>query len=552
MTRDRALIREIHMRSLYSCLAALAMTAPAYTQTTPPPAPSVTAGAEFKGLRFDWETVYGAAWYQLEYRAHQNGPFVQLGGNYPGGTTYVRFRLPLHLFDWTWARYRVAACNSTGCTRSNEVSVDALRRDAVGYFKTPAPNMFEQFGYDTDISPDGLSFVAAATSDVEGGTSDRTGAAFVFRRNAAGQWVQRARLVPPVAPTVWFETNTRVSISADGDTVVMGLPDYQHGENDTQTGEVFVFHFNGSSWTRTRLLSGNRGQFGRWVAINDAGDTIATPYSGATPRVAIYKLIGGAWTPIRGISNRVGVTEYCEGDGVLSSDGSTVAEVCAVATGGYPIYRVYVRTHSGPNWTVREDVELRLSDNADTDIEHHALAIDGTGNTVVAQLNDFPSNPDQLDLPSEVQVFSRAGGAYARVAIFRPGPWRDPEDRITFGTDVAISSDGGTIAIGDVLDDGFGTGPRAAPLSPGDRPLGAVYIYRLKSSWVLANMVKPNFRPPNSNYILNTDYFGRELSLNGNGQTLLVGVPDESRTATGIGGDWTLGGLQSTGAVFMY
>ncbi|HUQ10684.1 MAG TPA: hypothetical protein VM146_10255 [Steroidobacteraceae bacterium] len=538
------------MRSLYFYLAALAMTAPAYTQTAPPAPPSVTAGAEFKGLRFDWESVHGAAWYQLEYRAHQTGPFVQLGANYAGSTTYIRFRLPLHLFDWTWARYRIAACNSAGCARSNEVSVDALRRDAVGYFKTPAPNMFEQFGSDTDISPDGLNFVAAATSDIQG--DGRTGAAFVFRRNSAGQWAQRARLLPTVAPIGWFETTTRVSISADGDTVVMGVPDYQHGENDAKTGEVFVFHFNGGSWTRTRLLSGNRGRFGRWVAINDAGDTIATPYSEGTPRVAIYKLIDGAWKPIRGISNRAGVTEYCEGDGVLSNDGSTVAEICAVATGGYPVYRDYVRTHSGPNWTVREEVDLHLTDNPRTDIEHHALAIDGTGNTIVAQLNDVPSNPNQLDLPSEVQVFSRTGGAYARVATFKPGPWRDPEDRITFGRDVAISSDGSTIAIGDVLDDGFGTGPRAAPLTPRGGQYGAVYVYRLKSSWVLANMVKPNFRPPRSDYILNTDYFGRELSLNGNGQTLIVGAPDESRTATGIGGDWTQGGLQSTGAVFMY
>jgi hypothetical protein len=223
-----------------------------------------------------------------------------------------------------------------------------------------------------------------------------------------------------------------------------------------------------------------------------------------------------------------------------------------VATGGYPYYRDYVRVHSGPNWTVREDVDLKLSDNPNTDIEHHALAIDGNGDTIVAQLNDFPSNPDQTDLPSEVQVFSRTGGAYARVATFKPGPWRDPQYRMSFGIDVAISGDGSTIAIGDATDDGFGTGPRAAPLNPGDRQLGAVYIYRRKSSWVLANMVKPNFRPGSSQYVINTDYFGRELSLNGNGQTLIVGVPDESRTATGIGGDWTQGSLQSTGAVFMY
>ena len=150
------------MRSLPFCFVALAMTAPAYTQTTPPAAPSVTAGAEFKGLRFDWESVPGAGWYQFEYRAHQTGLFVQLGTNYSAATTNIRLRLPLHLFDWTYARYRIAACNSAGCTRSNEVSVSDLRRDAVGYFKSPQPEIYDHYGADTDITPDGLNFVVAA------------------------------------------------------------------------------------------------------------------------------------------------------------------------------------------------------------------------------------------------------------------------------------------------------------------------------------------------------------------------------------------------------
>ena len=532
------------MRSIYFCLAALAMTAPAYTQTAPPAAPSVTAGAEFKGLRFDWETIYGATWYQLEYRAHQTGPFVQHGANYPATTTHTWFRLPLHLFDWTYARYRIAACNSAGCTRSNEVSVSAMRRDAVGYFKTPTINMFEQFGWDTDITPDGLNFVASATSDNHGNeAAERTAAAYVFGRNAFGQWVQRARLVPTIGPNNYFENRARVSISADGNTVVLGLPDYQHGDNDTKTGEVFVFHFNGTTWTRTRLMSGNRGEFGRWVAINDAGDTIATPYSQGAQRVAIYKLIDGSWQGVRGLSNRTG--EYCYGEGVMSSDSTVVADYC---TSGR---RLYVRTHSGPNWTVRTETDLELPEHP-FGVDSRELAIDGAGNTIVAEIYEIPSTAEPTNLPSEVQVLSRNGGIYSKTAAFRPGAWRNRDQRMMFGSGLAISSDGGTIAIGDVTDDGRGTGPRAAPLDPGGAPLGAVYIYRLKSKWVLANMVKPNNVPPPSQYILSVEYFGREVSLNGSGQTLIVGNPDESRTATGIGGDWTQGGQQSTGAVFMY
>src|SRR4051794_8765641 len=101
---------------------ALAMSASAFSQTSVPAAPTLTAGAEFKGLRFDWDTVAGATWYQLEYRAHQTSDFVQLGDDYPATATSTHFSFPVHLYDWTYARYRLAACNSAGCSRSAPVS----------------------------------------------------------------------------------------------------------------------------------------------------------------------------------------------------------------------------------------------------------------------------------------------------------------------------------------------------------------------------------------------------------------------------------------------
>ena len=79
--------------------------------------------------RFDWEPVANAAWYELDYKANAGAAYVQLSNDYPASVTSARFRLPVHLFDWTNARYRVAACNSAGCTRSNAVSVSGLRRD---------------------------------------------------------------------------------------------------------------------------------------------------------------------------------------------------------------------------------------------------------------------------------------------------------------------------------------------------------------------------------------------------------------------------------------
>jgi hypothetical protein len=535
------------MRTLIFCFAALAMTAPAYTQTAPPAAPSVTAGAEFKGLRFDWSPVPGASWYQFEYRAHATSAFAQQGANLPASATSTRLRLPLHLFDWTFARYRVAACNSAGCTRSSEVSVSNLRLDAVGYFKASQSLIGIRFGEDTDISPDGLNFVAAAPGDFiyDNNTTSAGGAIYVFRRASNGTWAQRARLTPPVPPFIEGSNEMKVAISADGNTVAVGMPNYFSEEFDVQSGEVFVYRFNGTTWTRTRLASGNRGMFGRWIGLNDAGDTLAVGTGDniepTTPRmVAIYRLTNGTWTPVRAL--REGANEFCQG-GVFSRDGSTVVEQCANASGAD-----FLRIHSGANWTVREYIVMTMSTPSDLGYALFGMGVSANGETIAAQIR-VNHGPDPDTGPVEVQVYKRVAGIYNRTGTLTPGAWRDAVQRGNYGRSVAVSGDGGTIAVGDPNDNGFGTGPRAAPLNPDpNRRAGAVYIYRAGNTWNLANMVKPNVA------FTSASTWGHEVSLNANGQTLLIGFPTDCSDADGIDGNWNNcnGNGGASGAVFLY
>src|SRR6185503_8140661 len=149
-------------------LITLAMSASAFSQTSAPAAPTLTAGAVIKGLRFDWDTVPGATWYQLEYRAHQTGAFIQQGDDFPAAATSTHFSFPLHLFDWTYARYRLAACNSAGCSRSAEISVSDLRRDAVGYFKASQSKERAFLGQEVDLSSNGYNLVATAPGEFTG------------------------------------------------------------------------------------------------------------------------------------------------------------------------------------------------------------------------------------------------------------------------------------------------------------------------------------------------------------------------------------------------
>jgi hypothetical protein len=537
------------MKTFYFCLVAMAAGATSFAQTTPPAVPSLTIGAEMKGLRFDWLPVAGASWYQLEFKSNENADFVQYGNDYDATTLFTRYRFPLHLYFWTDARYRLAACNSAGCTRSEEVPVSSLRRLAVGYFKPSETMAGVRFAADTDLSADGRNFVSAAPDElISTSSGPRAGGAIYQFRMPGGSWRQRVRLEPSVPPFIKGSNVMKVAVSTDGSTMALGMPNYLHSEFDEQSGEVFVFQFRPGdrTWARTRIRAGSRGEFGRWIGLSDTGDTLAIAHGGHSnpslpPKIAIYKLIDGVWQPVRDITNRSGRAEVC-GEGVLSNDGSTVAESCEEAARGSTPARVYIRTHSGPNWTTRVDLPLQMSVGSESGYGHDGIAIDGTGNTVAAQIY-------VADGPSEVHVFEREEGVYEKEAVLTPGAWRNSVEREHFGRSISISGNGAVLAVGDTWDNGLGLGPRAAPLNPGQSRTGAVYVYRYyDDEWWLYNMVKPNYHPDNAPHLT----FGSDVEFSANGVALLVGESGESSNAVGIAGDWNNLNAPGSGAIWLY
>jgi hypothetical protein len=375
---------------------------------------------------------------------------------------------------------------------------------------------------------------------------------YVFGRGSDGEWLQRARLVPP-QPAVFNEDSQikNVSISADGNTVVVGMPDYfpyliDEEAYDEISGEVFVYRFNGTTWVRSRLPSGARGSFGRWVSINDAGDLIALSrgesYDPAKPRhVVLYRNINGSWQAVR--SFPASYPTFCDRH-ALSADGSTLVQSCILSSTSSPqVLRTYLRTWSGPNWTVREDIPLEFAGSSGVALPGAGLAVDGTGSTIAVNTRDENAGTVEGTERFEVQVFHR-DGTYSKVAALLPGPWNTDYSRMLYGNRIALSDDGGTLAVADPSDNGAGKGPRAAPLNPTTTHNGAIYVYRLRNTWLLANMVKPNTGVEGS--------LGQEVALSANGQTLIVGSGAESSTAQGIGGDWTEGYTHASGAVWMY
>jgi hypothetical protein len=175
---------------------------------------------------------------------------------------------------------------------------------------------------------------------------------------------------------------------------------------------------------------------------------------------------------------------------------------------------------------------------------HTGIAIDGTGLTIAAQI--YAGNNG----PSEVQVFEREeDGRYEKEQTLTPGAWRSNVQRSAFGQSLGLSSNGIVLAVGDTWDNGFGTGPRAAPLNPTNSHTGAVYVYRYYDDWwTLYNMTKPNYHPDSAPYRT----YGADVEFNGTGNAMLVGEGGESGGAEGIAGSWQNLNAPGSGAAWLY
>ena len=102
----------------------------------------------------------------------------------------------------------------------------------------------------------------------------------------------------------------------------------------------------------------------------------------------------------------------------------------------------------------------------------------------------------------------------------------DAGDR--FGAAIAMSTDGSTLAVAAVEEDGNGTGATGNPADNTVANAGAVYVYlRGATGWTQQAYLKAS--NPGAG-----DGFGVALSLSANGSTLAVGAPGEDSSATGV------------------
>ena len=466
------------------------------------------------------------------------------------------------------------------------------------------------FGTAVALSGDGTKLVVGAKGDDTNGNNAGTIYTFTASK-AADTWgstiTQAAKLshgaaILSLSAIVSLDNNDRfgsiVSLSADGTKLAVGA--WGDDDGSYNRGAVYLFTVGGSGSTVTQavklshgaaLSSGtvaldNGDMFGWSVSLSADGTKLAVGANGdddgGSGRGAVYLYTIGTsdasnakWgskvTQAVKLSDKHASVSLDNGDGFgnsvsLSSDGTKLAVgAWGDDDGGINRGAVYLYTVGGSTWgsTVTQAVKLSdgtsLSsgtislDNYDYFGTSVSLSAGGTKLAVGAKYDDDggynrgavylytigTSDASNAKWGSKVtQALKLSHGASLSSGTV------SLDNHDSFGHGVSLSSDGTKLAVGAVGDD------------DGGYNRGAVYLYIVGGSgatWgsTVTQAVKLSHGAALSSGTVSlddSDYFGRSVSLSGDGTKLAVGAPDDDDGGSNRGAVYlyTVGGSGAT------
>jgi trimeric autotransporter adhesin len=485
--------------------------------------------AKTKLFHFSWTRVSSIDRYRLLENPDGSSGFTQVGADIPASATAIDQVTALYRsFN---ASYILQACGEARCFDSNTVSVTGSLVDAIGYFKASNPHLAAQFGTSIALSEDGTTMAIGAPGErslARGINQDQSdtgtgnaGAVYVFVRDGTA-WVQQAYVkasnTHPVAGFPGDQFGTAVALSADGSVLAVGadLEDSdangvgggeteQNDETAGSAGAVYVFSRTGTTWSQQAYIKASNSErgdrFGQHLALSADGRTLAV---GAT----------GESSSARGIHS--------------TSDENNVSPVSGA---------VYVYARPADVWL--EQAYVKSSNSAEGDAFGSSLALNADGSTLAVSSFGEDSNAtgangeqfnDNEPESGAVFVFARVGTTWSQQAYLKAS---NTEEGDRFGSAVALSADGATLAVGAIGEDS--SGAVAGESDDTAESSGAVYLFARAANNVWAPR-EAYLKASNADI---DDHFGGSLALSADGQTLVVGATGEMSGARGIGGDET-------------
>ncbi len=427
----------------------------------------------------------------------------------------------------------VAACAEDGGTETGASSTENSPPawSQVGHINASSPIAGDQFGSAIALSGDGTTLAVGAP--MNGGSATgvydddpspaddsaySSGAVYVYT-GASASWSQQSFIkASNTGPNDQF--GSALALSAAGNTLAVsavfedssatGVNGEEDDDSLNQSGAVYVFTRTGTTWSQAAYIkASNTGEpgdgdtFGYTIALSDDGGTLA-------------------------------VGAPSEDSGASGID-SNQLDNSAIAAGA--VY-VFVRRDDG-TWS--QQAYIKSSNTTANVLFGYSVALDGNAGTLAVGVYDGDGRRGAVD------IFTRSGDRWSEQDRLQASN-SEPGD--SMGAWVAISDDGNTVAAGSADEDSFLTG-----VNPGDQggadeitntSAGAAYVFtRAGSSWSQQAFVKAS----NAGH---EDWFGVRLALSGDGNTLVVGAPNEDSAATGFAGDQGDDSAQESGAVYVY
>jgi hypothetical protein len=336
----------------------------------------------------------------------------------------------------------------------------------------------DQFGFSVALSDDGNTLAVGANAEdssakgINGDQSDNSmqsaGAAYIFVRSGA-TWTQQAYVkAPNTAANVQF--GYAVALSADGNTFAVSAFD-EGGSSRTVingpngpfagvrngTGAIYVYTRAAATWTLQSYLKVSNAEsndsLGVVVSISDDGNTIA-----------------GGILDEDCMAAGVNPSAPCDND--MKADTSVGAAV------------VFVR--QGAQWA--QQAYIKASNPGKEDWFASRLQISGDGNTLAisAQLEDSAAqgingkqDDDSAQEAGAVYLFGRTGTQWAQ-RFYVKGSNNEAFDE--FGSSVALSRDGRTMAVGARGEDSSAKGIDGNQADNSTKEAGAVYVFTYNPS----------------------------------------------------------------------
>jgi cysteine-rich repeat protein len=458
------------------------------------------------------------------------------------------------------------------------------------YIKASNTGANDDFGSSVALSADGTTLAVGAFRESSAATgidgnqasnaASESGAVYVYTRTGS-TWIQQAYVKASNTDEA-DRFGMSVALSADGSTLVVGAPEERsaatsiggnQADNSAQrAGAVYAFTRSGTTWSQQAYIKGsNTGsvdRFGWSVALSADGSLLAVGaildgevLSGAA---YVFARSGTTWSqqayiepshPDEGDFFGIGVA--LSADGTMLAVAAYLEDGAATGTNGdegdngvYNAGAVYMYMRTGAAWS--QEAYIKASNTGEGDLFGASVALSADGATLAVGATGERSaatgiNGDQANnaLPSAgaVYVFSRSGVIWSQQAYVK-SPSPDVID--AFGTIVALSADGNTLAVSATGEDSAAVGIGGDPTNNSEPVSGAAYVFsRSGATWSQRDYVKAT----------NTDsgaLFGIGLALSADGATLAVGASGESSSATGINGDQANHAAISSGAVYVY